>query len=132
MMLHKFAFFLIFPALASCASPKIESEGGLGAIIKWEDRHRCSRISPEILLSGVPAETVRFAVWLEEGTSPRRYLGGGIYENDRQGIIPEGALAQTYRGACPGGETKRYRYTVAAYDKSNKSLANVRYEFDLK
>lgn len=71
--------------------------------VSLRDVHRCSRISPEIQLANAPADADYFDVRLVEytGDSQELFLGGGSWDNDGSGVIPEGGLTRHYRGPCP-------------------------------
>ena len=64
--------------------------------VKLRALHRCSRISPEMVVTNVPKGTDYFDVRLLENEPQERLLGGGNWENDGTGIIPEGALTRVY------------------------------------
>ena len=66
--------------------------------VKLRALHRCSRISPEMVVTNVPKGTDYFDVRLLENEPQERLLGGGSWENDGTGIIPEGALTRVYTG----------------------------------
>ena len=65
--------------------------------VSLRDVHRCSRISPEIQLANAPADADYFDVRLVEytGDSQELFLGGGSWDNDGSGVIPEGGLTAT-------------------------------------
>ena len=69
--------------------------------VKLRALHRCSRISPEMVVTNVPKGTDYFDVRLLENEPQERLLGGGNWENDGTGIIPEGALTRVYTGPWP-------------------------------
>lgn len=101
--------------------------------VDFQDRHRCSRISPEITVTNIPAGTRSFLVRLEESGDTPRILGGGTWENDNSGIIPEGALARYYQGACPrSGETGKYVFAVAAMGDDGQPKAVRTYKLELE
>ncbi|MGN0009223.1 MAG: MbtF [Desulfovibrionaceae bacterium] len=98
--------------------------------VDLQERHRCSRISPEITVRNVPEGTVAFQVRLEETSLPQRILGGGRWANDGSGVIPEGALTQHYQGACPqNGVPGKYMYVVAAMGADGQPLSVRTYSF---
>lgn len=97
------------------------------------DIHRCSRISPQITVTDPPAGTTSYAVRLVEFTRDgERYLGGGTWQADGSGIIPEGGLTLHYRGPCPQrGRTGSFAYVVSAMGQDKIQPLAVRlYKFD--
>ena len=126
-------FLLTALCLCACARGTAPLDNsGMEINVHLRDMHRCSRISPEIEVTGYPADTTMFEVALEEtGKQPRRVNhGGGSWHNDGTGIIPEGALLNYYRGACPpNGQVRTYQYVVTAYGVNKKPLAKARYAF---
>lgn len=89
--------------------------------------HRCSRISPEMVVSNVPAGTDYFDVRLMENGPQERLQGGGSWDNDGTGIIPEGALTRVYTGPCPpAGQSRQYTYVISAMSHKNKQPLSVR------
>ncbi len=96
--------------------------------VKYSDSmHRCSRVSPEIVVRDIPANTDEFVVRLIEDDAQERFCGGGSWRNDGSGIIPEGALTQHYQGPCPpAGRTRSYHYVVSAMENGNPQPLMVR------
>ncbi len=89
----------------------------LNVDFSFEETHRCSRISPEISVSGIPAGTKSFMVKLK-----KVWTGGPKGEwkviNDGSGIIPAGSLKSDYFGPCPPkGSHFMYQFTVLAVEK---------------
>lgn len=122
-----YVFFALI--LAGCAAR--QSPDGMEVSVALRPMHRCSRISPEIGILNPPPGTVRFDVRLEDRDAPLRMHGGGAWENDGTGIIPEGALLRHYQGACPSpGQTRSYQYVVTALDADNHPLGTQRYIFE--
>ncbi len=98
-------------------------------------RHRCSRISPEISVSGIPAEVETLEVILEDTTDMQRMHGGGSYDHDDDGTsatIPEGALTRYYTGPCPSAADngRIYQYVVKAFNEDKRMLASGTYAFE--
>ena len=88
----------------------------------FEEKHRCSRISPEISVSGIPAGTKSLMVKLK-----KVWTGGPRGEwkviNDGSGIIPAGSLKSDYFGPCPPkGSHLRYQFTVKAVSEDGKII----------
>jgi phosphatidylethanolamine-binding protein (PEBP) family uncharacterized protein len=101
--------------LGACGVREPVDPTGMNIEVNVRDVHRCSRMSPEILVADVPAGTHYFNVRLMEYGDEERVLGGGIWRNDGSGIIPEGALTQHYMGPCPPtGAMRNYAFVVSA------------------
>ena len=95
--------------------------------VKLRALHRCSRISPEMVVTNVPKGTDYFDVRLLENEPQERLLGGGNWENDGTGIIPEGALTRIYTGPCPpAGQSRQYTYVISAMSHKSKHPLSVR------
>lgn len=101
---------------------------GMGITVKFQAVHRCSRISPEILVTNPPKGTTVYDVRLiEEQGEGETFLGGGSWSEDGSGLIPEGALTTHYRGPCPPqGQSRKYIYTVSAREGQNPQPLAVR------
>ncbi|MDR2820659.1 MAG: MbtF [Desulfovibrio sp.] len=117
--------------LTACAGRPDAGYGTMSISVALRDVHRCSRISPEIDLEGVPPGIDHFDVRLMEYGDGERLLGGGVWKNDDSGVIPEGALARYYRGPCPPpGRSGEYAFEVSAMSKNNIQPVSVRlYKF---
>lgn len=119
--------FILLLAGCSALNPWSEEKkteaASMNIEVDLQARHRCSRISPEIQVHNVPANTKQFTVRLEEKGEQPRYLGGGRWKNDATGIIPEGALVEHYQGACPPvGSSGQYTYIVTALGDGEQPL----------
>lgn len=125
---------LIVPALfaalflSACAAKDAEDEqAGMTITVTLRDLHRCSRISPEILVANAPDGTRTFDVRLVEYGDEERFFGGGSWDNDGSGVIPEGGLTRHYRGPCPpAGQSRDYAFVVSAMGKDNLQPLAVR------
>lgn len=118
---------LLLPACA--AKEKEEAPAGMSVTVNLRDVHRCSRISPEITVAQAPNGTDYFDVRLVEytGDSQELYLGGGAWNNDGSGTIPEGGLTRHYRGPCPpSGQARDFAFVVAAMHKGSMQPLAVR------
>lgn len=121
--------FLLAAFLISCASYKSEEEEMAGPEmtikVDFQEVHLCSRISPEITVAYAPEGTKFYDVRLFENGAQDRYLGGGTWDEDGTGIIPEGALTRHYSGPCPPKDKKiEYTYVVTAMeDETSQPLA---------
>ena len=59
--------------------------------------------------------------------SQEMFLGGGLWNNDGTGIIPEGGLTRHYRGPCPpSGQSREYAFVVAAMSRQSMQPLSVR------
>ncbi len=135
------AYHLLIPVLCTtlllpaCASKDTadELQNSMSLTVSMNDIHRCSRISPEIQLINTPAGTEYYDVRLMEftGEGQELFLGGGSWEYDGSGIIPEGVLTRHYLGPCPpSGKTGNYAFVVSAMNrKSMQPLAVRIYRF---
>ena len=96
--------------------------------VNFQDVHRCSRISPEIMIKNPPKGTTSYDVRLiETNENDEIVLGGGTWADDGSGVIPEGALTAHYRGPCPPqGQTRKYVYVVGAKKGQNPQPLAVR------
>lgn len=104
--------------VAGCAAREAPEEtNDMEIAVDFREVHRCSRISPEITVSYAPHGTKFYDVRLLESGSPDRYLGGGLWQADGTGIIPEGALTTHYVGPCPKANREtEYVYVVTALE----------------
>lgn len=128
------ALAVLWPAfpliLCACAArdESAEPDGDNMAIaVDFRDVHRCSRISPEITITNIPAGTRYYDVRLIESGEKDRFLGGGTWREDGTGIIPEGALTRHYTGPCPqGNDHLSYIYVVSAMESEGGQPLEVR------
>ncbi|MBQ9537027.1 MAG: MbtF [Desulfovibrionaceae bacterium] len=125
-------------ALQGCGLFSSESESpatqDMEISVKFQDVHRCSRISPEITIVNPPKGTTGYDVRLVETHGlDEVVLGGGSWAEDGSGLIPEGAMTGHYRGPCPPkGESRKYIYVVGAKQGQNPQPLAVRvYALDL-
>ena len=116
--------------LPACASKETqEIPDGMAVTVTLREVHRCSRISPEIQVAQTPGNTDYYDVRLVEFTSDGQdlFLGGGEWNNDGSGIIPEGGLTRHYRGPCPpAGQSRNYAFIVSAMNRQNMQPLSVR------
>ena len=116
--------------LPACASKETqEIPDGMAVTVTLREVHRCSRISPEIQVAQTPGSTDYYDVRLVEFTSDGQdlFLGGGEWNNDGSGIIPEGGLTRHYRGPCPPtGQARNYAFIVSAMSRQNMQPLSVR------
>ena len=104
------------------------NESGMEISVKFQDVHRCSRISPEIMIVNAPKGATVYDVRLIENQGLEEIvLGGGTWSEDGSGIIPEGALTGHYSGPCPPkGQSRKYIYVVSARHAQNPQPLAVR------
>lgn len=95
----------------------------LGVDFKWSGEDRCSRSSPEIHVSNVPAGTTSIKVRLRDNDVPSWRHGGGTVPADPSGVIPKGALTDGYNGPCPPDGTHHYEIIVKALNAGGDTLA---------
>ena len=118
---------LLLPACA--AKEAEEAPVGMSITVDLRAVHRCSRISPEIAVAQAPSGTEYFDVRLVEfsGDSQELFLGGGTWNNDGSGTIPEGGLTRHYRGPCPpSGQARDFAFVVLAMSKASMQPLAVR------
>ena len=108
-------------------SEEAEEEDKMTVTVDFRDVHRCSRISPEIIVANPPRGTDSYIVRLVEYGDAERILGGGTWREDGSGQIPEGALTSHYVGPCPKGEElTEYAYIVSAMRDGDPQPMEVR------
>ena len=116
--------------LPACSSKEPEAaSSGMTITVNLRDVHRCSRISPEITVIQAPNGTDYFDVRLVEyaGDAQELFLGGGLWNNDDSGSIPEGGLTRHYRGPCPpAGQARDYAFVVVAMSRGSMQPLAVR------
>lgn len=116
--------------LGGCASRDETAapiEENMQVSVDFREIHRCSRISPQITVAYAPKGTKFFDVRLVEIGDSERFLGGGRWNLDDTGIIPEGALTRHYTGPCPPkDEVTEYAYIVSAMESENGQPLAVR------
>lgn len=126
------AVFCLF--LSGCAKknePMPENPAGDGdkmeISVDFREIHRCSRISPEITVAYAPKGTKFYDVRLIEYGDSDRFLGGGTWEEDGTGIIPEGSLTRHYTGPCPPKDREtEFAYVVSAMESDGGQPLEVR------
>lgn len=105
--------------LPGCAekSGEPEPEESMQVSVDFREIHLCSKISPEITVAYAPRGTKFYDVRLMEEGSGERYLGGGSWQEDGTGLIPEGALTRHYTGPCPPKDRRvQYVYAITAME----------------
>ena len=121
--MKRLALLVLLLAHSGLNSPAMAQEK-FGAAIDWTKIPRCSDVSPEISLRGIPADTASFRVTLFDRDAPRYNHGGGEAVNDGSGVIKQGALKGNYDGPCPP-YPHTYVFTVMARGKKGEKLAEV-------
>jgi phosphatidylethanolamine-binding protein (PEBP) family uncharacterized protein len=102
---------------AGCATTRVSPDAvDLTVDFDWQPSDRCSRRSPEIRVSNIPAATKTLYVKLKDRDVPNWNHGGGTVAYDGSGVIPAGALKNSYNGPCPPSGSHRYEFTVQAID----------------
>lgn len=108
----------------ACAPVKVSPNAKqLRIAFEWTEENRCSRRSPAIEVTGVPAAAVRLEVTLRDLDMPQGVHGGGIVTRWSDGVIPAGALYD-FRGPCPPGPAHRYALRVRAIDAEGVVIAH--------
>ena len=99
---------------------------------KWLLKHRCSRISPEFILSGIPEGTTDIAIALNDLDMRSFDHGGGRVRSETpipsDFIVASGAL-KNYTGPCPPnfqGAGHDYEFVFTARDSAGKILAKTK------
>lgn len=109
--------FLATLLLTACAAKEDadDVQDGMTISVSLRDVHRCSRISPEIQITGIPAGTTHFDVRLVEYGDEENFFGGGTWPNDGTSAIPEGRPDQALPRPCPpAGQSRDYAFVVSA------------------
>lgn len=115
--------------LAGCAAtdPAAPPQENMEVSVDFREIHRCSRISPEITVAYAPKGTKFYDVRLVEYGETDRFLGGGKWNEDGTGIIPEGALTSHYTGPCPPRDREiEYAYVISAMESEKGQPLEVR------
>jgi phosphatidylethanolamine-binding protein (PEBP) family uncharacterized protein len=104
--------------LMGCAGAEVAPDAAeLGVAFSWAGVKKCSKISPELQVVGIPDGAVTLAVTLKDLDVPRWNHGGGRVPHDGSGIVPAGALTNGYNGPCPPSGSHRYQFTVRALNR---------------
>lgn len=106
--------------LAGCAN--LVGPARLRVDYAWAPQNRCSEISPEIRLAGIPAATAALDVSLIDLNAPEINYGGGEVRYQGSPVIPSGAL-QRFHGPCPTAGPRSYTIRVQAVDELGLILA---------
>ena len=122
--MKKISFFLlVFFLIIGCNDVEVKDDAvRLGVSFSFNQKHRCTEISPAIHITGVPAGTVKFRVKLVDLDITSYNHGGGTVQNDGSGIIEEGALKSGYTGPCPPSGSHRYKFIVYSLDENNDAI----------
>ena len=128
-------YFVLFLSmiLLGCSekTQEVEPEPAMEVSVDFRAVHLCSRISPEMTVMYAPKGTKFYEVRLLENGQVERYLGGGRWQEDGTGLIPEGVLTRHYTGPCPPKDQKvEYVYVITAMESENSQpLATRIYKF---
>jgi phosphatidylethanolamine-binding protein (PEBP) family uncharacterized protein len=104
---------LLGAGLGACTG--ILGSSSLRVEYSWAPQNRCSSVSPEIRVSGIPPATKNLEVSLIDRNMPEANYGGGIVKHQGANVIPAGAL-QRFHGPCPQSEQREYTIRVQAID----------------
>ncbi|MRX33236.1 phospholipid-binding protein [Aminobacter sp. MDW-2] len=112
--------FVMAAALSVVASSSFAA--GMGVSFEWGPTKKCfDSKSPPIVLSNVPAGTVKLEIKMIDQNASYNH-GGGNVAFSGQSQLPYGAFK--YKGPCPPSGTHFYKITVKALDASGKALAS--------
>lgn len=94
----------------------------------WKLEHRCSTVSPTLLVSGAPSGTAKFVAKMIDNDMPSYPHGGGSVEatNLPNMEIPPGSL-KDYKGPCPPNFNSfghDYSWSVQALDAAGQVLGS--------
>lgn len=92
---------------------------------------RCTKMSPEITISGTPAGTTNYYFHLQDLNAPGWNHGGGTVPAASDGVIKAGSIGGGYNGPCPPDGTHTYVFTVKAMDASGSVLAAGKQSIDM-
>lgn len=95
---------------------------------EWAREHRCSKSSPSLSISGIPAGATALTVKLIDNDMSSWNHGGGkvTITNVPEFAIETGALKDGYNGPCPPNFSSfghDYQFVVRALDASGNELA---------
>ncbi len=109
-------FFL--SAITACVTTQVApNAASLQVKFKWTSAHKCSPVSPEIRVTGIPSTTKKLKVIMIDLDKPDFNHGGGTIKYDGSKVIRAGALKR-YTGPCPPSGRHRYSIKVDAMDAS--------------
>jgi phosphatidylethanolamine-binding protein (PEBP) family uncharacterized protein len=108
--------------LTGCETTKVDKNAAkLNVAFEWTEKSRCSRISPPITITNIPAETKFLDFRMVDQNMPSYNHGGGMIAFSGSSTIPEGAL-KSYDGPCPPGSPHRYEITVNALNDQKNTI----------
>ena len=103
--------------VAGCATTRVAPNAvDLQVEFAWASEDRCSDVSPEIRVSGVPSATKHLRVIMTDLDKPDFFHGGGTVDYQGSNVIPKGAL-KSYTGPCPPSGQHSYSIRVDAVDE---------------
>ncbi len=82
--------------------------------------------NPEFTLSGIPAGTVKFSMYMIDLDAPSFNHGGGKAEYTGGDKIMPGAFK--YKSPCPPGGVHRYVWRITAKNKDGKTIGKTKTE----
>jgi phosphatidylethanolamine-binding protein (PEBP) family uncharacterized protein len=87
----------------------------------WKPANRCSAVSPEFRITGIPADTKTLKFSMVDLNVPTFMHGGGNVPYLGGTTIKEGSF--TYVGPCPpAGNQHRYEFTVQALNAAGDTV----------
>jgi phosphatidylethanolamine-binding protein (PEBP) family uncharacterized protein len=113
-------------ALLLCQWPLAVAQTALTVEWTWKRLHECSQTSPELKVTGVPADSKTLDIRMVDLNFRQFDHGGGSspISSDHVVVVPQGTL-KDYRGPCPmrnlhfGNE---YEFTVTALAADGKTV----------
>jgi phosphatidylethanolamine-binding protein (PEBP) family uncharacterized protein len=112
------AVLFMFLLVSGCATTKVAPNAATLQIdFAWTSANKCSNVSPEIKVSGVPSTTRQLQVRMLDLDRPYFNHGGGKVIYKGSDTIPKGAL-KGFTGPCPPVGQHRYSIKVNAVDEA--------------
>lgn len=107
-------------SLAACVTTKdAPNLTQLDVNFDWKPANRCSPVSPEFRINGIPADTKTLKFLMVDLNMPTFAHGGGNVSYLGGNTIKEGSF--TYVGPCPPS-VHRYEFTVEAINAAGDSV----------
>src|SRR4030042_7211998 len=112
------AVFFFLLVITGCTTTKVApNAANLQVELKWTAANKCSSVSPEIRVTGIPSTTKQLKISMIDLDKPDFNHGGGTVKYDGSNVIPAGGL-KSYTGPCPPSGQHSYSIKVDAIDVS--------------
>jgi phosphatidylethanolamine-binding protein (PEBP) family uncharacterized protein len=113
------AFLFLFSVIAGCATTKVNPSNAVSLRVEftWASTTRCSSVSPEIKIAGIPSNTEQLNVKMIDLDKMDFNHGGGTVKYEGSNVITVGAL-KSYKGPCPWNQPHDYSIQIEAVDVS--------------